>query len=247
MIKSASNVKEVGFNYVFQGVNSTKRRYRVLFGSAGSGKSVNIAQDFVIKLADPMNEGMNLLVVRGVDESNRYSTYTELSGAINRIWGEWADEVWRFRTSPLGIVNRLTGNEIIFRGMADDRQREKIKSVTFAKGKLTSVWVEEATELRKEDIEILDDRLRGELLNDNLRYQMTFSFNPVSSSHWIKARFFDYKSDEIFINHSTYLDNRFIDPAYHKRMMERKEIDPEGYQVYGLTQKSRSYKTRLIR
>lgn len=76
---------------------------------------------------------------------------------------------------------------------------------------------------------------------------MTFSFNPVSSSHWIKARFFDYKSDEIFINHSTYLDNRFIDPAYHKRMMERKEIDPEGYQVYGLTQKSRSYKTRLIR
>ena len=65
MTTNATNSKEVGFNAVFQGVNTTKRRYRVLFGSAGSGKSVNIAQDFVIKLADPMNEGMNLLVVRG--------------------------------------------------------------------------------------------------------------------------------------------------------------------------------------
>lgn len=33
---------------------------------------------------------------------------------------------------------------------------------------------------------------------------------------------------------STYLNNRFIDAAYHKRMLRRKEVDPEGYRVYGL-------------
>ena len=33
---------------------------------------------------------------------------------------------------------------------------------------------------------------------------------------------------------ATYLDNRFIDEAYHERMMKRKELDPEGYKVYGL-------------
>ena len=238
---------KIGFNDHFRDANETHKRYRVMFGSAGSGKSMNIAQDYVIKLADPANEGMNLLVVRGVDESNRYSTYTELSGAINRIWGNKADDEWKFRTSPLTIQNRFTGNEIVFRGMADERQREKIKSITFSKGKLTSIWVEEATELRKDDVEILDDRLRGELDNPSLFYQITFSFNPVSASHWIKARFFDYKSEDIFINHSTYLDNAYIDPAYHRRMMTRKEVDPEGYKVYGLTQQSRSYKTHLIR
>ena len=29
-------------------------------------------------------------------------------------------------------------------------------------------------------------------------------------------------------------NNRFIDEAYHRRMMRRKEVDPEGYKIYGL-------------
>ena len=36
-----------------------------------------------------------------------------------------------------------------------------------------------------------------------------------------------------FNHHSTYLSNRFIDEAYHRRMLMRKEQDPEGYKVYG--------------
>lgn len=227
-------IKAVGFNPCFREANKTRKRYRVFFGSAGSGKSVNIAQDFIIKLSDPAYKGANLLVVRGVDETNRYSTYAELTGAVSRIFGADQDKYWRITKSPLSMKSLVTNNEIIFRGMADDRQREKIKSVSFSEGKLTWIWVEEATELRKDDVEILDDRLRGELPNDNLYYQLTLSFNPVSANHWIKARFFDYQNDMTFISHSTYLQNRFIDEAYHKRMMLRKEIDPEGYKVYGL-------------
>ena len=224
----------VGFNPCFREANDTKKRYRIFFGSAGSGKSVNIAQDFILKLSDKRYSGANLLVVRGVEETNRYSTYAELTGAVERIFGLEAEKHWRYRTNPLGMKCLDTGAEIIFRGMADDRQREKIKSVTFTKGKLTWIWCEEATELRKDDIEILDDRLRGELPNRRLFYQITLSFNPVSANHWIKGRFFDFKNDMTFISHSTYLDNRFIDEAYHQRMMLRKEIDPEGYKVYGL-------------
>ncbi len=33
----------------------------------------------------------------------------------------------------------------------------------FDKGKLTWIWVEEATELYEADVDILDDRLRGSL------------------------------------------------------------------------------------
>ncbi|MNO41872.1 Phage terminase large subunit [compost metagenome] len=224
----------VSFNSHFKLINRSVHRYRVLRGSAGSGKSVNIAQDYILKLGDPKYEGANLLCVRKVNETNRNSTYAELVGAINRIYGDRAEEYWEVLRSPLMIRSRVTGNEIIFRGMNDVRDREKVKSITFTKGKLVWIWVEEATELQESDVDILDDRLRGVLLNPNLYYQITFSFNPVSSTHWIKRKYFDYQSPDILTHHSTYLQNRFIDEAYHRRMMMRKEQDPEGYEIYGL-------------
>jgi phage terminase large subunit len=229
-----STAVKVQFNRHFREVNCTKRRYRALRGSAGSGKSVNIAQDFILKLGDPKYAGANLLCVRKVNETNRNSTYSELVGAINRIYGERAEEYWEVLKSPLMIRSRVTGNEIIFRGMNDFRDREKIKSITFTKGKLVWIWVEEATELQESDVDILDDRLRGVLLNPNLYYQITFTFNPVSATHWIKRKYFDRASPDVLTHHSTYRQNRFIDPAYYRRMERRKIEDPEGYQIYGL-------------
>ncbi len=224
----------VPFNPVFREANRTTKRYRVMKGSAGSGKSVNVAQDYIIKLMDKKYTGANLLVVRKSESTNKYSTYAELTGAINRICGNAANKYWIIRLNPLEIISRVTGNSIIFRGMNDARQREKIKSVNFPKGKLTWIWVEEGTELFESDVDILDDRLRGILENPNLYYQMTYTFNPISATHWIKRKYFDYESLDIFTHHSTYLDNRFIDEAYHRRMQMRKEQDPDGYLVYGL-------------
>ncbi|VFD04314.1 phage terminase large subunit [Clostridioides difficile] len=203
-------------------------------GSAGSGKSVNVAQDYILKLGDKKYQGANLLVVRKSEATHKYSTYAELTGAINRIYGKQADKYWKTTLNPLEIKSKVTGNSIIFRGVNDAKQREKLKSINFSKGKLTWVWCEEATELMESDIDILDDRLRGILTNPNLYYQMTFTFNPVSATHWIKRKYFDYKNDDIFTHHSTYLQNRFIDEAYYRRMKMREEQDPEGYKVYGL-------------
>lgn len=133
------------------------------------------------------------------------------------------------------LISKVTGNKVIFRGMKDDGQREKVKSITFDVGKLTWIWIEEATELYEADVDILDDRLRGDLsFNPFLYYQITFSFNPVSATHWLKAKYFDIKSDDVYTHQSTYLQNRFIDEAYHRRMMMRKERDPDGYRIYGL-------------
>lgn len=222
------------FNPIFKEANMTRKRYRAMKGSAGSGKSVNVAQDFVIKLGDIRYKGANLLVVRKSESTHKYSTYAELTGAINRIYGTYADKYWTMKLNPLEIINKVTGSSIIFRGVNDAKQREKLKSINFSKGKLTWIWCEEATELMESDVDILDDRLRGLLDNTNLYYQMTFTFNPVSSTHWIKRKYFDFESEDIFNHHSTYLTNRFIDEAYHRRMLMRKEQDPEGYKVYGL-------------
>lgn len=224
----------VYFNPIFKQANETRCRYRCMRGSAGSGKSVNIAQDYILKLMNPKYKGANLLVIRKIGDWNRQSTYSELVSAINRICGSMADFYWDIGKSPLALRCKTTGNEVLFRGMKDDKQREGVKSVTFTRGKLTWIWAEEATELEENDIDILDDRLRGKLINENLYYQITLSFNPVSATHWIKAKYFDKPRVSIFTHKSTYQDNLFIDPAYSERMMMRKEQDPEGYRVYGL-------------
>ena len=221
------------WNRVFREVNNSRHRYRVLKGSAGSGKSVDIAQNLILRLSDTRYKGANLLVVRKIGESNRDSTFAELRAAIHRLFGEYADRIWKVAMSPLSLECKLTGNRIIFRGMKDISQREKVKSITFRHGDLCWVWIEEATELQAEDLDILDDRLRGEL-PAGLFYQITMTFNPVSAAHWIKGRFFDRVDEDVLTNHSTYRDNRFIDSAYYRRMERRKELDPEGYEVYGL-------------
>ena len=222
---------KVELNSVFKEFNKTKCRYRLAKGSAGSGKSVDIATDFILKLSDKRYKGANLLVVRQTETSHKDSTFAELLSAINRTG---LNAFWTYTVMPLTLTCKATGNMIIFRGFSDQRARERVKSINFPNGKLVWIWCEEATELQEADVDILDDRLRGKLDNPNLYYQITFSFNPVSSSHWIKRKYWDYKSDDIFKCSSTYLDNRFLDENYHKRMMMRKEQDPEGYQVYGL-------------
>lgn len=224
------NIK-VQANPIFKEVNQSTKRYIVEKGSAGSGKSVDAAQEYILRLM--RDKGRNLVALRKSDITNRDSTFAELTGAIYRMFGDKAEQYWKINTSPLQLTFKHNGNKIIFRGMNDDKQREKLKSITFQKGKLTDVWLEEATEFTQADFEIIDDRLRGELPPGQF-YQIRMTFNPVNKSHWIKRVFFDFPDKNVLTHHSTYLTNRFIDAAYHARMERRKQVDPDGYRIYGL-------------
>lgn len=179
------------------------------------------------------DKGRNLVCIRKSDITNRDSTYAELTGAVYRMFGDKAKRYWNIKQSPLQLTCLSNGNQIIFRGVNDEKQREKLKSITFQKGKLTDVWIEEATEITQADFEIIDDRLRGELPPGQF-YQIRMTFNPVNKNHWIKKVFFDIPDSNVLTHHSTYLGNRFIDNAYRQRMERRKLVDPEGYQIYGL-------------
>ena len=218
-------------NRIFKDPDQSRKRYIVMKGSAGSGKSVDTAQHYILRLmSDP---GRNLLCVRKSDVTNRDSTFAELQGAIFRMFGESYKKYWYINSSDMRLECIANHNQIFFRGVNDEKQREKLKSIAVKRGKLTDVWIEEATELTQSDFEIIDDRLRGELPKGQF-YQIRLTFNPVSSSHWIKKHFFDRADPDVFTHHSTYKDNRFIDDAYYRRMERRKEVDPDGYRIYGL-------------
>lgn len=218
-------------NPCFKEVNQSRKRYIVMRGSAGSGKSVDTAQNYILRLMK--DKGRNLVAMRKSDITNRDSTFAELTGALYRMFGDKTELYWKINKSPLQITFKPNWNQIIFRGMNDDKQREKLKSITFPKGKLTDVWLEEATEFTQADLEIIDDRLRGELPEGQF-YQIRMTFNPVSKTHWIKQTFFDIADPNVLTHHSTYLMNRFIDDAYKQRMERRRLVDPDGYRIYGL-------------
>ena len=203
-----------------------RNRFNVWKGGAGSGKSVAAAQRYGFRLtAEP---GHNLMVIRKVGESNRFSTYANLVSTI-QAWH--LDPLFDISESNLTIRNRFNGNQVIFRGMNDFKARERVKSVTFTSGPLTDIWVEEASELEPDDFRQLNLRLRGQARQP---FQMLLTFNPISVDHWLKAEFYDNAKPNASLLQSTYLDNRFIDAAYRGELEALKQGDPTMYQVYAL-------------
>lgn len=196
-------------------------RYLLLYGGAGSGKSVFAVQRFLYRLLTlPL---CNLLVVRAVAATNRDSTFALFRQVISR-WGLSA--LFTCRESDLRITC-ANGNSVIFKGLDDT---EKLKSITFPKGELTDIWVEEASEMREEDFNQLDVRLRGK----GTRKQIVLTFNPVSVLHWLKRRFFDRQDPRALVVKSTYKDNRFLDEDYKATLESYKATDPYYYSVYCL-------------
>lgn len=210
------------FNPLFRPyLTDNTHRYLILYGGAGSGKSVFAVQRFLYRLLTlPL---CNILVVRAVAATNRDSTYALFRQVISR-WG--VSELFSCKDSDLRI-SCANGNSVIFKGLDDT---EKLKSITFPKGELTDIWIEEASEVLEEDFNQLDVRLRGK----GSHKQMVLTFNPVSVLHWLKLRFFDRKDPRALVLKSTYKDNQFLDEDYKRTLEGYKDTDPYYYSVYCL-------------
>ena len=212
------------FNPLFRPyLTDNTHRYLILYGGAGSGKSVFAVQRFLYRLLTlPL---CNTLVVRAVAATNRDSTYALFRQVISK-WG--LSELFSCKDSDLRI-SCANGNSVIFKGLDDT---EKLKSITFPKGELTDIWIEEASEILEEDFNQLDVRLRGK----GAHKQMVLTFNPVSVLHWLKLRFFDRQDPRALVLKSTYKDNQFLDEDYKRTLEGYKDTDPYYYSVYCLAE-----------
>lgn len=167
----------------------------------------------------------NILVTRSVGNTNRDSTFALFKQIIAK-WG--LQQLFKINESDLRITC-LNGNSAVFKGLDDT---EKLKSITFTKGELTDIWMEEASETLEADFNQLNIRLRGK----GTKKQIVVSFNPIDVNHWLKKRFFDRKDKDIKIIHTTYKDNRFLDDDYVNLLESYKDTDPYYYMVYCLGQ-----------
>jgi len=204
----------------------TRRRYRVVIGGRGSKKSTTTALWFIFNMMK--YAGANSLIVRKVYKDHKDSTFAQLKWAINRLG---VSHLWKSTISPLEITYLPTGQKILFRGLDDPMS---VTSITVEKGYLCWVWFEEFFQIASEqDFNMIDMSIRGELPAPLFK-QITGTLNPWNEKHWVKKRFFDEESENVYSQTTTYLQNEFLGEDDIKLFEEMKEKNPRRYKIEGL-------------
>lgn len=216
------------FNDVY--FKNLKNNYgtQIYFGGASSGKSYFILGQRTV--LDVLISNRNFLIVRNVARTNRHSTFNEvLKGIANFNLTDY----FKINKSEMTIT-AFNGNQILFAGLDDV---EKLKSITPAKGVITDIIIEEATEIRYDAFKQLTKRLRGK---SDVKKRITLMFNPIYQTHWIYKEFFQgwvddkeefiNKGRDLYILKTTYRNNKFLTADDIERI--ESETDPYYRDVY---------------
>jgi len=205
----------IKLNEYFKPLLKNEDRYLILYGGGGSGKSHFIAQKILIRCLQGKER---VLCCRKTAASIKNSVFKLFSDIISF---QGLSVIITTNKSDYSFTF-ANGSQIITSGLDDV---EKLKSIQG----VTSIWIEEGTEIDESDFAQLDLRLRGETPSYK---QITISFNPIDETHWLKARFFDSKPDNCTTHHSTYLNNMFIDDEYKKVLNEQVGWDENMARIY---------------
>ena len=117
-----------------------------------------------------------------------------------------------------GFKNNLTGTEFTALGMDNAENTKGLSDPTI-------IWWDEINKGSQEDFTTLNALLRTPLNN---KLQFIISFNPVSEKSWLREFFFkkenayEIKEDieSIYLNHSTYINNDFIDKETYLKTLQ---------------------------
>lgn len=213
------NINTKVFNKAYlQNLDWNGHRYEIFYGGAGSGKSVFIAQRKVWQHLNLKNR--KTLVIRKVGATLRHSAYAEITGVI----GDWGlSKLFRINRGDMTIYSRLNNNQFLFTGLDNVEKMKSIKGIT-------DIWIEEATEISREELQQLNLRLRG---RQQKMKHITLSFNPVSALHWLKKFFFDVPRSDTLLLKTTYKDNRFLSDEDVEEIEKLKDQDPIYWKIYG--------------
>lgn len=217
IIDLTNAVKHISKNFL--SVFKSDKRYQLLYGGAGSGKSYFQSQRVVLKTF--INKNYKILVLRKVANTLRFSVWARISNQI----ADWnLTPCFNINKSSFEISNNETDSSIIFLGLDDV---EKLKSID----NINEIWVEEATEISQADFEQLDLRLRGKGKNKHI---ITLTFNPINEKNWINKAFFINPIDpeNTLIHKSTAFENEFIDEEFLQKLEKLKERNENLYNIY---------------
>ena len=215
----------VKMNRVYIPYFDKKQFIQIFFGGSSSGKSYFICQKIVL---DNL-KGVNWLVCRNVARTIRNSTFNEIVKAIQNMC---LSRFYAINKTDMAITNLKNGKQILFVGLEDS---EKLKSITPQNGIIERIFIEEATEIKRDAYKQLTKRLRGE---SKFSKCIIFAFNPILKSHWIYKEFFkewddnqmSFENENLSILKTTYINNDFL--TEQDRYLLENEKDPYWRSVY---------------
>ena len=189
--KHKREVRKAQRNEIYELYRQFKGRYAVLIGGSGSGKSYEVADKHIDRMVN--EDGHRILCCRSEQKQISESQVPLIVSRIKARYEEsYVANEWKINLSKghESITYLPKGNTFIFWGLDD---AEKLKSIF----DITSIWLEEADQIEPAALRELERRLRGYQgfnKNGTEKYkQISFSFNPVHETCWIKEMYFDRK------------------------------------------------------
>ena len=186
-----------------------------LKGGRGSTKSTFISIQIILGMLKDTKA--NAVILRRYQNELRDTVYGQIEWTIHKMGLE---SLFEFKISPMQIINKKTGQKIVFRA-ADNPK--KLKSINLGKGYIKYSWCEELDQFANmEEIRDIEQSLfRGE--DDHKRISFR-SYNPPKSSRsWVNQEVKIPKEGKR-VHHSDYRDvpkhwlgERFLADAEHLR------------------------------
>lgn len=194
-------------------------------GGRGSTKSSFISESIILKMMDDGEKGImsNALVVRRVKDTLEGSVFEQMIWAIDQLG---AMEEWQIKLSPLRLIYKKTGQQVLFKG-AD--KPKKLKSTKVSKGWIKYIWYEEVDEFESYD---KIRNINQSIMRGGSNFLVFYSFNPPESQrNWANMEVLDERPDKR-VHHSDYrsvpvgwLGEQFIIEAEHLKKVNLKKYE----------------------
>jgi len=201
---------------VYDWLLDSKHRTHLLYGSAGSSKSWQVAL-FLIVEKFLSERDVRILVVRKTLPSLRKSAYQLVQDRLKSM-----GITYQHNKTEMSI--RFNSNQMLFVSLDDVEKLKSIEGINY-------IWIEEATEISVDDYRQLNLRCRGKNPNgDNALY---LTFNPSDWNSFLKPMT-EAPAADVGVLHTTYKDNKFLDDKYVQQLESLAEQDEAYHRIYAL-------------
>lgn len=209
-----------GFDSLHAAIKRHKYTHYWQKGGRGSTKSSFISLEIPLLLIN--NPNTHAVVMRKVANTLKKSVYQQIEWAINELG---LMNEFTFKTSPLEITLKRTGQTISFMGVDD---KTKIKSFKPAFGYVGVVWYEELDQFAgMEEIR----NINQSLLRGGDKYWCFYSFNPPKSrDNWVNIEQLQDEPDRL-VTHTNYtqVPPEWLGEQFILEAEKLKELRPDLY------------------
>jgi len=189
-------------------IEENNKRYFVVYGGRGSGKSTSIAIALLVKALDSK---IRILCTREIQNTIKDSVHKLFKDLIGKYK---LDDFFKITKESITTTN---GSEFIFKGL--HRNATEIKSMEG----IDICWVEEAQAISDNSLDLLIPTIRKD------GSQIWYSFNRITEFDPVYERYCINKRNDTIVKQVNYDDNPFFPQVLKEELEYDKEYNYDKY------------------